>query len=95
MLVPGQRHDNVEPLIKGVNFGALLAYKAFDSNALRTTLNESGTLVVVTRELRFTLHIEWRYAEGWWRFSQAQVSVTLRNEAQAKMYSSSIRSALG
>ena len=34
VLLPGQRHDTVgvAPLIEGVEFGALIADKAFDSN---------------------------------------------------------------
>ena len=49
VLLPGQRHDSigVEPLIKGVDFGALLADKAFDNDALRATLNERGVVAVI------------------------------------------------
>ena len=49
VLLPGQRHDNVgtEPLIRGVDFEALIADKAFDSNVLRATLNERGALAVI------------------------------------------------
>jgi transposase len=41
VLLPGQRHDSrgVEPLIAGINFGALLADKAFDSDPLRAELH--------------------------------------------------------
>ena len=39
----GQRHDSVgvEPLIKDIDFEALLADKAFDIDRLRTELNEA------------------------------------------------------
>jgi transposase len=49
VLLPGQRHDSigVEPLITGVDFDALIADKAFDQDALRTTLNERGALAVI------------------------------------------------
>lgn len=49
VLLPGQRHDSigVEPLIKDVDFGAFLADKAFDNNALRRELNERGSLAVI------------------------------------------------
>lgn len=49
VLLPGQRHDSVgvEPLITGVDFDALIADKAFDSNALRATLNERGATAVI------------------------------------------------
>jgi transposase len=49
VLLPGQRHDSigVEPLIKGVDFGALIADKAFDNDALRATLNSRGAAAVI------------------------------------------------
>jgi len=49
ILMPGQRHDSVgvEPLIDGVEFDALLADKAFDTDSLRATLNERGTIAVI------------------------------------------------
>ncbi len=48
-LLPGHRFDTVgvPPLLKGVAFDALLADKAFDSNALRRELNERGALAVI------------------------------------------------
>jgi len=49
VLLPGQRHDSVgvEPLIKGVDFGALIADKAFDNDALRAILNNRGAAAVI------------------------------------------------
>ncbi len=49
VLLPGQRHDSVgvEPVITGVDFGALIADKAFDNDALRATLNERGAIAVI------------------------------------------------
>jgi transposase len=49
VLLPGQRHDSigVEPLIRDVDLAALIADKAFDSNALRARLNERGTIAVI------------------------------------------------
>jgi transposase len=49
ILMPGQRHDSVgvEPLIDGVEFDALLADKAFDTNSLRATLSERGAIAVI------------------------------------------------
>lgn len=49
ILLPGQRHDSVgvEPLIKNIDFAALIADKAFDNNALRRELNERGALAVI------------------------------------------------
>jgi transposase len=47
--MPGQRHDSigVEPLIDGLEFGALLADKAFDTDALRADLNKRGAIAVI------------------------------------------------
>ncbi len=49
LLLPGQRHDSVgvAPLISGLKFDALIADKAFDSNALQTELNDRGALAVI------------------------------------------------
>lgn len=49
ILLPGQRHDSVgvDPLIEEIDFGALIADKAFDNNALRAELNERGALAVI------------------------------------------------
>lgn len=49
ILLPGQRHDSVgaEPVLEGLEFDALLADKAFDTNALRTNLNERGAQAVI------------------------------------------------
>jgi hypothetical protein len=44
ILLPGQRFETVgvEPLIEGIDFGALLGDKAFDSNAIVAALNKRG-----------------------------------------------------
>jgi transposase len=49
VLLPGQRHDSVgvKPLIADIDFAALLADKAFDSNAIRAELDERGALAVI------------------------------------------------
>jgi transposase len=49
VLLPGQRHDSVgvAPLLKDLDFAALLADKAFDSDAIRADLNERGALAVI------------------------------------------------
>lgn len=53
-LMPGQRFDTVGvvPLIEGVEFGALLADKAFDSNAIIADLDERGAKVVISQHSR-------------------------------------------
>lgn len=49
LLLPGQRHDSigVEPLIRDLEFGALLADKAFDSDELRAELDRRGVTAVI------------------------------------------------
>ena len=49
ILMPGQRHDSVgvEPLISDIEFGALLADKAFDNDWLRAELNQRGAIAVI------------------------------------------------
>ena len=46
-LMPGNRYDSVEvpPLIENIEFGGLIADKAFDSNALIADLNERAAKV--------------------------------------------------
>ena len=48
-LWPGQRHDSVgaPTLIKDISFGALIADKAFDNNALRDNLCERRAAAVI------------------------------------------------
>jgi transposase len=49
VLLPGQRHDSVgvAPLLKDLDFDALLADKAFDGDALRADLNDRGAVAVI------------------------------------------------
>ena len=53
-LLPGQRFDTVgvPPLIEGVEFGGLIADKAFDSNSIIAELNERGAKVVISQHPR-------------------------------------------
>jgi transposase len=53
-LLPGHRFDTVglAPLIAGVEFGALLADKAFDSNAIIADLNARGAKIVISQHPR-------------------------------------------
>ncbi len=54
VLMPGQRFDTVgvPPLIDGVEFGGLIADKAFDSNAIIADLDERGAKVVISQHPR-------------------------------------------
>jgi hypothetical protein len=58
----------VKPLIAGVNFSALLADKAFDTNAIRAELDERDALAVIPLKANRKLVIphdadmyEWRH----------------------------------
>lgn len=53
-LLPGQRFDTVgvKPLIDGLEFGALLADKAFDSNEIIADLDRRGAKVVISQHPR-------------------------------------------
>jgi transposase len=54
VLLPGQRFDTVgvPPLIDGVAFGALIADKAFDSDAIIANLDARGAKVVIAQHPR-------------------------------------------
>ena len=55
-LMPGNRFDSigVAPLIEGIEFGALLADKAFDSNEIVADLNKRGAKIVISQHPRRT-----------------------------------------
>ena len=50
-LLPGNRYDTigVAPPIEGVDFGAILADKAFDSNWIIQEMNERGAQIVISQ----------------------------------------------
>jgi transposase len=54
VLLPGHRFDTVgvAPLISGIEFGGLIADKAFDSNAIIAELDERGAKVVISQHPR-------------------------------------------
>ena len=54
VLLPGQRFDTigVAPLIKDVEFGGLIADKAFDANWIIADLNQRGAKVVISQHSR-------------------------------------------
>jgi len=57
VLLPGQRFDTigVPPLINGLEFGGLIADKAFDSNDIIADLNERGAKIVISQHPRRTV----------------------------------------
>ncbi len=54
VLLPGQRFDTIgfAPLIDGLEFDALIADKAFDSDAIIAELNERGAKIVISQHPR-------------------------------------------
>ena len=56
VLLPGHRFDTVgvPPLIDGLSFAALIADKAFDSNAIIADLDQRGAKVVISQHQRRT-----------------------------------------
>jgi transposase len=60
VLLPGQRFDTigVAPLIDGVEFAALIADKAFDSNDIIADLNQRGAKIVISQHPRRTTPLQ-------------------------------------
>jgi len=60
VLLPGQRFDTVgvEHLLTGLEFGALLADKAFDSNWIVENLNSRGAKIVISQHPRRSQPLE-------------------------------------
>jgi len=56
VLLPGHRFDTigVPPLIDGLDFGALIADKAFDSDAIVAELDQRGAKIVISQHQRRT-----------------------------------------
>jgi transposase len=54
LLLPGQRFDTVgvAPLIQDVEFGGLIADKAFDANWIIADLNQRGAKIVIAQHPR-------------------------------------------
>ena len=53
-LLPGQRYDTVgvAPLIRNIEFGGLIADKAFDTDAIIADLNHRGAKIVISQHPR-------------------------------------------
>ena len=60
VLLPGQRFDTagVAPLIEGIEFDALIADKAFDSNEIIADLNQRGAKVVISQHPRRAIPLQ-------------------------------------
>jgi transposase len=69
VLLPGQRHDSVgvEPLLDGVEIGALIGDKGFDNDLLRRELDERGALAVIPPKANRKRNITCDFAMYGWR----------------------------
>ena len=69
VLLPGHRFDTVgvPPLIDGLHFDALIADKAFDSNAIIAELNDRGAKVVIAQHPRRTMPLPFDAEMYKWR----------------------------
>jgi transposase len=69
VLLPGQRHDSigVEPLLDGVEIGALIGDKGFDNDWLRRELDERGALAVIPPKASRKRDIPCDFAMYGWR----------------------------
>jgi len=68
-LLPGQRHDSVgvAPLLKDLDFAALLADKAFDGDALRAELDDRGAVAVIPPKANRVTTIPCDFERYQWR----------------------------
>jgi transposase len=68
-LLPGQRHDSagVAPLLTDLDFSALLADKAFDSDGIRADLAERGAAVVIPPKANRVTSIPYSFEVYKWR----------------------------
>ena len=69
LLLPGQRHDSVgaEPLLEGIEIGALIADKGFDTDALRQELDARGATAVIPPKSNRARQIACDFAMYRWR----------------------------
>ena len=69
VLLPGQRHDSigVAPLIEGIEIGALIGDKGFDTDWLRTELDDRGAIAVIPTKVGRKSNIPCDFAMYRWR----------------------------
>lgn len=99
-LLPGNRYDTigVAPLIHGLNFGAVLADKAFDSNWIIENLDERGAMICISQrpQRKYPLQIDfevykWRHLiENFFCKLKEFKGVAMRSEKTDTHYASMI-----
>jgi transposase len=69
LLLLGPRHDSIraEPLLDGIEIGALIADKGFDTDALRQELDARGATTVIPPKADRALQITRDFAMYRWR----------------------------
>jgi transposase len=69
LLLPGQRHDSVgaEPLLDGIEVGALIADKGFGNDWLRQELDARGATAVIPPKANCARQIACDFAMHRWR----------------------------
>ena len=69
LLLPGQRHDSVgdEPLLDGIEIGALIAGKGFDNDALCQELDARGATADIPPKSNCAQQIACDFAMNRWR----------------------------
>lgn len=100
VLMQGQRFDTVgvAPLIAGIEFGGLIADKAFDANWIVAGLNERGAQVVISqhsrrsqpRDIDLEIH-KWRHlVENFFCKLKEFNRIAMRNDKTGQSFSAMI-----
>ena len=100
VLLPGNRYDTigVAPLIRGLEFGAMLADKAFDCNWIIKDMNERGAKIVISQrpQRKEPLEIDeeiykWRHLiENYFAKLKEFKAIAMRSEKTDRNYASMI-----
>ena len=87
-LMPGNHFDSigVAPLIDGVEFGAFIADKAFDSNNIVANLNERGAKIFISQHHRRAIPIPLDAAMYKWRHLIENLSCKLKEFKRIAMH---------
>jgi transposase len=80
LLMPGQRHDSIgaEPLLAGIELGALIADKGFDNDRLRQYLEARRATAVIPPKADRSRPITCDFAMYRWRYLIENFFCTLK-----------------